>query len=64
MNKATRIALAQIDVKTQLNEGLTPLAIAPGTPAGSYQLSAFESINLYDSSEESVGEFRLGQFAK
>ena len=28
--------------------GLTPLAVTPGSPAGSYTLSGFESINLYN----------------
>ena len=37
-----------LDVKTQLNEGLAPLAIAPGTPSGSYRLNNFETFNLYN----------------
>jgi len=28
--------------------GATPLAIAPGSPAGSYSLSGFEDVNLYN----------------
>jgi RHS repeat-associated protein len=28
--------------------GLTPLAVTPGSPAGSYRLSNFENINLYN----------------
>lgn len=36
------------DVKTQLNQGLTPLAIASGTPSGSYRLNDFESLNVYN----------------
>lgn len=30
------------------NIGLTPLAITPGAPAGSYRLSGFENVNLYN----------------
>jgi len=28
--------------------GLTPLAVSPGTPAGTYSLTGFENINLYN----------------
>src|SRR5258708_26439048 len=35
------------DVKTGLTDARTPLALAPGTPEGSYYLNQFESINLY-----------------
>ncbi|HYG81523.1 MAG TPA: hypothetical protein VD861_14095, partial [Pyrinomonadaceae bacterium] len=29
-------------------DGYTPLALSPGSPAGSYSLSGFESVNLYN----------------
>src|ERR1017187_9998104 len=29
-------------------DGFTPPAVAPGSPAGSYALSGFESVNLYN----------------
>jgi RHS repeat-associated protein len=35
---------------TSVTDGATPLAIAPGAPAGSYALSEFDSINLYNGS--------------
>jgi RHS repeat-associated protein len=35
---------------TGATDGTTPLALAPGAPAGSYALSEFDSINLYNGS--------------
>jgi hypothetical protein len=31
-----------------LTDGQTPLGIAPGSPAGSYPLSGFEDVNLFN----------------
>src|SRR5215208_6215850 len=39
-------ALAQ--TATSVTDGSTPSALAPGAPAGSYPLSGFESVNLYN----------------
>ncbi|HKC63551.1 MAG TPA: hypothetical protein VKB86_07930, partial [Pyrinomonadaceae bacterium] len=39
------IARAQ---NTSSTDGSTPLAISPGAPAGSYSLSGFDNINLYN----------------
>src|SRR5262245_54386164 len=38
--------LAQSQQKA--TDGATPLGLAPGAPAGSYALSGFESVNLYN----------------
>src|SRR5258706_6537286 len=35
-------------VKAQSTDGTTPLALSPGAPAGSYSLSDFDSVNLYN----------------
>ncbi len=39
-------AMAQKSV----TDGLTPLGLSPGTPAGSYGLSGFDNVNLYNGS--------------
>ena len=33
---------------TTASDTMTPLAISPGGPAGSYELSGFENVNLYN----------------
>ena len=33
---------------TSVTDGSTPSALTPGSPAGSYALSGFESVNLYN----------------
>ena len=43
------VAIAQQTTTSQL-DGLTPPSLAPGTPAGSYALSGFETVNLYSGS--------------
>lgn len=48
-------ASAQTTTTTRATDGHTPLEIAPGSPAGSYALSGFDSINLFS---QSLG-FRL-----
>jgi RHS repeat-associated protein len=48
-------ALAQGTTTTRATDGKTPAAMAPGSPAGSYPLSGFDDINLYN---QSLG-FRL-----
>jgi RHS repeat-associated protein len=40
---ATRVMAQQ-----SATDGATPLALAPGTPAGSYPLSGFDNVNLYN----------------
>lgn len=49
------VAAAQTTTTTRATDGHTPLEIAPGSPAGSYALSDFDSINLFN---QSLG-FRL-----
>jgi RHS repeat-associated protein len=34
--------------QTSVTDGSTPLALSPGAPAGSYALSGFENVNLYN----------------
>jgi len=41
-----RITSAQ--TSTRPTDGTTPLGIAPGTPAGSYALSGFDNVNLFN----------------
>jgi hypothetical protein len=41
-------ASAQTPTTARDTDGTTPLALSPGSPAGSYSLSGFESVNLYD----------------
>src|SRR5262245_6217658 len=41
-----RITSAQ--TTTQPTDGNTPLGIAPGAPAGSYALSGFDNVNLFN----------------
>jgi hypothetical protein len=48
---ALLLVLFFITAKAQnssLTDGATPLGIAPGAPAGSYALSGFDNINLYN----------------
>ena len=47
----TLLALASSGVRAQTRsatDGSTPLALTPGAPAGSYALSGFESVNLFN----------------
>lgn len=44
---ALLVALFALDVHAQTG-GSTPLGLSPGSPAGSYPLSDFESVNLYN----------------
>src|SRR5215212_3473458 len=34
--------------QTSVTDGMTPTGLAPGSPAGSYPLSGFESVNLFN----------------
>jgi hypothetical protein len=43
-------SITAIAQSSNANDGSTPLALAPGAPAGSYSLSGFESINPYSGS--------------
>jgi len=47
---STYLSLAQPPANTTSNvaDGTTPLAVAPGGPAGAYRLTDFEQINLYN----------------
>lgn len=51
----SNMAAAQTTTTQRPTDGHTPLEIAPGSPAGSYALSDFDSINLFS---QSIG-FRL-----
>src|SRR5215213_910409 len=44
------LLFAAFDASAQIRttDGATPLGIAPGTPAGSYSLSGFDNVNLYN----------------
>lgn len=40
----------KIVAQQSATDGATPLALSPGTPAGSYPLSGFDNVNLYNGS--------------
>src|SRR6185295_9418526 len=42
------IVFTSIVAQQQATDGATPLGLAPGAPAGSYSLSDFEDVNLYN----------------
>jgi len=39
---------ASVSAQTSPNDGTTPTGMTPGAPAGSYPLSGFENVNLYN----------------
>src|SRR5437588_12471304 len=39
---------AQTNPTSEVTQGFTPAAIAPGSPAGSYALSGFDTVNLFN----------------
>jgi hypothetical protein len=41
-------AFANVSAQQQATEGATPLGLSPGAPAGSYPLSDFEDVNLFN----------------
>jgi len=43
-------AFASVFAQQQSTDGATPLGLAPGAPAGSYSLSNFEDVNLFNGS--------------
>ena len=42
------VSVAQAQITQNITDGTTPPGIAPGAPAGSYRLSDFDNINLYN----------------
>jgi RHS repeat-associated protein len=42
------VACANIFAQQQATDGATPLGLSPGAPAGSYPLSDFENVNLFN----------------
>lgn len=44
------LACASIVAQQQATDGATPLGLSPGAPAGSYPLSDFEQVNLFNGS--------------
>ena len=42
--------LSGVAAQTSKTDGFTPLALTPGLPAGSYPLSGFENVNLFNGS--------------
>lgn len=45
---STIIAQAQTTTTTSATDGMTPRGITPGSPSGSYPLSGFDNVNLYN----------------
>jgi len=41
-------AISALGQTTSPNDGTTPSGLTPGAPAGSYALSGFENVNLYN----------------
>jgi len=44
------VGVTSLSAQTSATDGKTPSGLAPGSPAGSYALSGFESVNLYNGS--------------
>ena len=44
----TSVAAISVFGQTSPNDGTTPSGMTPGAPAGSYALSGFENVNLYN----------------
>jgi len=50
------LLLSNAQAQTSPTDGSTPLALSPGAPAGSYALSGFDNVNLYNGSAELVAD--------